>query len=157
MPVDPAALDLGYLALFVGMRVNDLVLDRLHAGGFADARIAHGYVFQHLIEGPRSITELAKLLGVTQQAASKSVADLVARGYLKSTPGGDRRARQIELSERGRACIAFARDARARIERRLVARHGATIARTRALLADLLDELGGGDPVRARRIREPGT
>ena len=39
--------------------------------------------------------ELASLLGVSQQAASKSVAELVELGYLTSTVSADRRAREV--------------------------------------------------------------
>ncbi|MEO7729532.1 MAG: MarR family transcriptional regulator [Kofleriaceae bacterium] len=153
--VDLAALDLGYLALFVGMRVNEVLLDKLHAAGYADARHAHGYVFQHLIDGPRTITELARRLDVSQQAASKSVAELIDLGYLVSEPSPDRRARRISLSKRARACIALSRQVRARLEHKLVAKHRAAFARTRTLLATILVELGGAPAVRARQIRAP--
>ena len=153
--VDLAGLDLGYLALFVGMRVNELLLAKLHAAGYDDARHAHGYIFQHLITGPRTITELAGLLDVSQQAASKQVAELIELGYLASAPSRDRRARQISLSARGHACIALSRQVRAKLEHQLVAKHGAALARTRALLATILDELGGAPAVRARQVRTP--
>jgi DNA-binding transcriptional ArsR family regulator len=153
--VDLAALDLGYLALFVGMRVNEVLLGKLHAAGYADARHAHGYVFQHLIGGPRTITELARLLDVSQQAASKSVAELLELGYLVSEPSRDRRARRISLSARAHACIALSRRVRARLEHKLVARHGVAIARTRAVLASVLIELGGAPAVRARQVSAP--
>jgi DNA-binding MarR family transcriptional regulator len=148
-------LDLGYLAQFVGMRFNELVLERAEAEGYGDLRHAHGYVFQHLIEGPRRITELAERMGVTQQAVSKSVAELVELGYLTSDVGGDRRARQIALSKRGHAAVAQVRKTRARIEARVLAKHGAEVARAKALLAAVLDELGGTEAVRSRRVREP--
>jgi DNA-binding MarR family transcriptional regulator len=149
-----ADLDLGYLALFVGMRMNALVLEALHRGGFAGLREAHGYVFQHLLAGPRTVSDLAELLGVSQQAASKSVAELVSLGFLEDVPSADRRARTVALSAHGRACIARGRDLRAKRERALVARHGDAIDRTRALLAQILEEIGGAEMVRARRVRQ---
>lgn len=154
-PVDPRTLDLGYLALFVGMRINELVLDQLHAAGFEGLRQAHGYVFQHLLVRPLGITELAQLLGVSQQAASKSVAELLALGFLQEASGDDRRVRAITLSERGLACVRKARSLRAAMERRLVRRHGAEVARTRHLLAEILSELGGVSAVRTRTVRAP--
>jgi DNA-binding MarR family transcriptional regulator len=152
---EPASLDLGYLALFVGLRTNALILERLHAAGHPGLRDAHGYLFQHLIAGPRTITELAGCLGVTQQAASKAVAELIATGYLDDRGSDDRRARRIGLSKRGRAAIAKVRALRAAHERRLVGRHGPAIAQARRLLATVLDELGGTDAVRRRAIRAP--
>jgi DNA-binding MarR family transcriptional regulator len=153
--LDLATLDLGYLAQFVGQRINELQLEKLAAGGYGDLRVSHGYVVQHLIGGPRTITELAGLLGVTQQAASKTVAELAELGYVDSAPGEDKRARAITLSPRARAALAVARRFRAGLERRLVARHGAALARAKVLLTTVLEDLGGAPAVRARRIREP--
>jgi DNA-binding MarR family transcriptional regulator len=153
--VEPAGLDLGYLALFVGMRVNELVLEKLHAAGYGDARHAHGFVFQHLIGGSRTITELAGLLDVSQQAASKSVAELIELGYVVAEPAPDRRARRISLGGRGHAVIALARKTRARLEHKLVVQHGPAVARARTLLAAVLDDLGGAAAVRTRQVRAP--
>ena len=78
--VDAPHLDLGYLAFFLGLRVNQLVLEQMHAAGFDNVRESHGYVIQRLIEEERTITELARRMEVTQQAASKFVAELVVLG-----------------------------------------------------------------------------
>ena len=56
-PTLPAGLDLAYLALFLGMRVNQLVLEHLKAAGFKNPRESHGYVIQHLIEKERSLVD----------------------------------------------------------------------------------------------------
>jgi DNA-binding MarR family transcriptional regulator len=93
---------------------------------------------------------------VSQQAASKSVGELVALGYLTSTVSGDRRAREVALSAKGKAAVAQTRKTRARIESKLLAHHGHELARAKRLLAAVLEELGGADAVRARRVREPG-
>lgn len=154
--LEPSALDLGYLGLFVGMRVNELVLERLHAAGFVGLRHAHGYLFQHLIAGPRTVTQLAERLEVSQQAASKAVAELVELGFLEDAPSADRRARAVRLAKRGTASIVKARALRRAIERRIRLRHGAAaVESAKRLLALVLDELGGTEAVRARRIRAP--
>ena len=70
----PAALDLAYLGLFLGLRVNELVMDRMAASGFTNVRESHGFVIQHLIDAERTITELAELMEVTQQAYDDYVA-----------------------------------------------------------------------------------
>ena len=144
-------LDLGYLALFVGQRINELVLEQM--GPYADLRTSHGYVFQHLIEGPRTITELAARLDVSQQAASKSVTELESLGYLTVSLASDRRAKIVALSPRALAAIEHGRSVRAKLEARLAAKF--ELSRTKALLAEILDDLGGGDAVRGRRVREP--
>jgi len=69
--VDLARLDIAYLGFFLGLRVNELVLEKGAAAGFRVMRESHGYVVQHLIESERSITELARRMNVSQQAASK--------------------------------------------------------------------------------------
>lgn len=154
--LDPATLDLGYLALFVGMRMNELVTQALAAAGFAELRQSHGYLFQHLMAGPRTVTELSELMGVTQQAASKAVAELVELGFLEQAPTSDRRARRIALSSRARKAIATTREIRAEREQSLRAVHGAkAIDEGRALLARILEGLGGLEAVRGRRVRSP--
>lgn len=150
------ALDLGYLALFVGQRVNEQVLEDIHAAGFTGLRHAHGYVFQHLLGGPRSISELAGLLEVTQQAASKTVAELESLGYVEKTESEDARVRRVALSERGRAAVEKTRAVRAGLQQRFERQHGArAVAAARRLLAEVLTSLGGAEAVRTRRVRAP--
>lgn len=153
--MDLSQLDLGYLAQFVGMRLNELVLDGLRTAGFAAIRESHGFVFQHLVDGPRTVTDLARRLGVTQQAASKSVAELVRLGFLRDAASDDKRARTVELSPHGAACLAKARALRAALMRRIAKRHGEAAERAHAVLADILEELGGAEAVRTRSVRAP--
>lgn len=148
-------IDLGYLAQFVGMRLNELVLAGLRDAGFADIRESHGFVFQHLVDGPRTVTDLARRLGVTQQATSKTVAELVRLGFLRDAAAADKRARAVELSPHGAACLAKARALRAALMRRIARRHGDAAERARAVLAEILEDLGGAEAVRTRSVRAP--
>src|SRR5215467_10952268 len=118
-PVDPARLDIAYLGFFLGLRVNELVLEKGLAAGFRGMRESHGYLVQHLIESERSITELAQRMNVSQQAVSKSIAELVKHGVVESLPATDRRARRVRLSTRGWNAVRFTRRARQTIEARL--------------------------------------
>ena len=152
---EPQALDIGYLSLFVGLRFNELVLDALLEAGFNGIRHAHGYVFQHLLLGPMAVTELAGHLGVTQQAASKTVAELEGLGYLEDTDSVDARVRRVALSARARAALQKTRSIRAGYQRRLTKKHGAEVARARGLLAAILEDLGGAQAVRTRKVRAP--
>lgn len=156
MAVDPAALDLGYLGSFLGLRIDELVLAELHAAGFAGIRTSHGYVFQHLVEEPRAITELAERMEVTQQAASKVVAELVELGVVELRPGSDRRSKLVALSTSGTACVAKARAARAKIAAKIDRKCGRDVAIAKRVLADALELVGGVPNVRARRVR-PAT
>ena len=150
------ALDLGLLGLFVGQRLNERVLERLHAAGFDGIRMSHGYVVQHLIGGERSVTELGRLMGVTQQAASKVTAELATLGYVEHDRGADARVKRIRLSERGRAMLAQTRKLRRELEDSLtreISPHA--VEQTRCVLAELLRRLGGATTVERRRLREP--
>jgi DNA-binding MarR family transcriptional regulator len=149
-------LDLGHLALFVGQRVNELVMARMKKSGAGSVRQSHGYVIQHLIGKERSITELAARMEVTQQAASKSVAELVELGILEAAEAQDRRAKLIRLTRRGLEMVKLSRKVRAEIDQRLVKVLGKKAhVRVRERLAACLNELGGVQRVRARRVREP--
>lgn len=152
----PSGLDLGYLALFVGLRINELVVRRLASAGFSNVRQSHGYVVQHLIERERTITELARRMEVTQQAASKTVGEMIGLGILEAVPAADRRAKRIRLSERGRKSVMVSRQERLRIEARLRRRIGRPrYVQTKAALLDCLAELGGLPRIQSRKVREP--
>ena len=154
--VQPPGLDLGYLALFLGMRVNQLVIERLSAAGFRNVRESHGYVIQHLIGRERSISELARRMEVSQQAASKSVAELAELGIIELIPASDRRSKNARLSASGWKLIQQTRRIRRRIEARLIRVAGAADhERARAVLATCLGAVGGVARVRTRRIQPP--
>jgi DNA-binding MarR family transcriptional regulator len=151
-----STIDLAYLALFLGLRVNETVRERGAAHGFRAMRDSHGYVIQHLIEADRTITELAARMEVSQQAASKSVADLLRQGILESVAADDRRTRTIRLSKRGWEAVHFGRNTRRRIERRLQRQVGLKRYQdAQNVLLTCLKSLGGISRVRTRRIRPP--
>jgi DNA-binding MarR family transcriptional regulator len=94
---------------------------------------------------------------MTQQGASKAVAELERLGYAERLPDPqDARVRRVTLTPRGHEAVAAARRARAALEDRLRQRFGApALDAARALLADLLDTLGGAAAVRRREVRPP--
>jgi DNA-binding MarR family transcriptional regulator len=154
---DPSGADLSLASLFAGWALADELQRRLAADGLADIRFADGLLFQHLVGGPMTIGALADRLEVTQQAVSKSVADLERRGYVaRSADPDDARARRVALTERGEAAIAGGRRHRAAIEAELAERLGPRrVDSARRLLVDVVDDLGAGAAVRARRVRPP--
>ncbi|MFH8573898.1 MarR family winged helix-turn-helix transcriptional regulator [Streptomyces sp. NPDC017993] len=156
--VAPNDLDTGSLALFVGFASSQLVQEQLAEQGFGDLRFSHGYVFQHLVDDARpTVGELAAKLDMTQQGASKAVVELERLGYVERVADPqDARARRVALTAHGRAAVAAARRARSAVDERLAARFGADrLAEHRALLAQLLDELGGTTDVRRRSVHPP--
>jgi DNA-binding MarR family transcriptional regulator len=152
----PEALDLGHLALFVGLAMNDMVMQAMKRAGFESLRQSHAFVIQHLIGGPRAIGELAQLLGVTQQAVSKFIRELESASYVEAIASEDARVHRVQLSARGRACIKASRASRAQLEQNLSSKYGVTeLAQAKKLLALVLDEFGGSDAVYRRGVRPP--
>lgn len=88
-------------------RIHDGVVAR----GF-EARPAYGFAFARLAPDGATVTDLAAHLGVTKQAASQLVDELVRKGYVERRPHpGDARARLVVLTERGWACTRAAEEA----------------------------------------------
>jgi DNA-binding MarR family transcriptional regulator len=110
-PADPPGFELP-LRLFLGFRV---LIDELHAElareGHPDMRPMHGFVFQAI--GPRGTTaaELGRRLGISKQAAGKTIDSLERLGYLeRGRDTADARRKVVRL--RPKALDALDRSAR---------------------------------------------
>ncbi|MEU2750834.1 MarR family transcriptional regulator [Streptomyces collinus] len=106
------ALSAALLAVAGGLtqRINEGVLAR----GFEGVRPAHGFAFTRLAPDGATVTDLAVHLGVTKQAASQLVDELVRKGYAERRPHPeDARARLVVLTERGWGCTRAAEEAAA--------------------------------------------
>lgn len=150
-------LDLSLAALFAGWALNDEVTRRITARGFTGLRFSHGFLVQRLIESEQPIAALAQALQVTQQAVSKTVAELERLGYVRRRPDPrDARVRLVSLTDRGRAAVEAAREERAAVVGELRERLGPrrVDAATR-LLREVLEVHGAGAAVRGRRVRPP--
>ncbi|MEU6776186.1 MarR family transcriptional regulator [Streptomyces sp. NPDC046759] len=111
---DAMALSAALLAVAgdLTQRINDGVVAR----GFTDLRPAHGFAFARLAPEGATVTDLAVHLGVTKQAASQLVDEIVRKGYADRRPHPrDARARLIVLTERGWACTRAAEEAAAEV------------------------------------------
>ncbi|MEU7790069.1 MarR family transcriptional regulator [Amycolatopsis sp. NPDC049159] len=157
MVVHPSTLDLSLTALFAGWAMTDEVQRRLAGQGFGDLRFNDGVVIQHVLAAPLSITALAERMGVTQQAASKAVADLERRGLLRREPDpADARTKLLHLTEHAVAAVEATRVLRQELQEELVAEYGAgRVEAARALLASVIGRFGGDDAIRGRRVRPP--
>ncbi|MFH8698126.1 MarR family winged helix-turn-helix transcriptional regulator [Streptomyces chartreusis] len=131
---DAMALSAALLAVAgeLTQRINDGVVAR----GFEGVRPAHGFAFARLAPAGATATDLAVHLGVTKQAASQLVDEIVRKGYAERRPHpDDARARLVVLTERGWACTRAAEEAAADAVRGWVDVLGE--AQVRALLGQL--------------------
>ncbi len=90
--------------LFVAARLwNEAAVARVRALGEERLRVAHTAVFPHLdIEGGTRLTELAKRMGVSKQAAGQLVDDLVAMEMVaRVADPSDKRAIRVVYTKRG--------------------------------------------------------
>ncbi|MEV8440339.1 MarR family winged helix-turn-helix transcriptional regulator [Actinosynnema sp. NPDC051121] len=99
---DPPGFELPLL-LFAGFRT---LIDRLHAElarrGHPDVRPVHGFAMQAIGAHGTTAADLGRRLGVSKQAAGKTVDRLAALGYAERVDDpGDARRKLIRLTPRG--------------------------------------------------------
>ena len=91
--------------------------ERLAACGWTDVRPAFGFVLLSLRDRPASMRDLTATLGTTKQAVSKLIDAMVAVGYVdRSIDPGDSRAKQVQLTPRGRELLAAVEQIYAELE-----------------------------------------
>jgi DNA-binding MarR family transcriptional regulator len=137
---------IGYRQLIDGLH------DRLRARGWTDVRPAFGFALLAARDRPTSATELAELMGVSKQAASKLVDAMVSGGYLqRGTDPEDGRQRPVTLTGRGEELLAAVEEVYAELEAGWAKLIGAShVDRMRRDLMNILSDPGDGQlpPVR---------
>jgi len=155
MTVDIRNLDFGTLCYLVGQGFNNEVLDRLKSEGFADVKVSFGYVVQHLLDGDKTVTQLAVRMGVTQQAASKRVREMLDAGVLELAPGKDRRESRVALSSLGHSIVARTRAIREELAKELIVDAStADLRAARELLFLAIGRLQMTQTVQQRSVQE---
>ena len=110
--------DMRLLLQRLASRVEASEADGRGAEGYGKVLLHQAQLLEQVANGSASVTELSDRLGVTPQAVSKVAADLVARGYLLSSPNpDDGRVRMLRLSARGNEFVAAHGKVRANIVR----------------------------------------
>jgi DNA-binding MarR family transcriptional regulator len=108
------AMALSAALLAVAGELTQRIHEGVVARGFEGLRPAHGFAFARLAPDGATVTDLAAHLGVTKQAASQLVDEVVRKGYAERRPHpDDARARLVVLTERGLACTRAAEEAAA--------------------------------------------
>ena len=97
------------LLLFGGFRS---IIDELHAElarrGHPDLRPAHGFALQAIGPGGATATEAGRRLGISKQAAGKTIDRLEELGYVhKDGDAQDRRRKLVRITPRGLEALAM--------------------------------------------------
>jgi DNA-binding MarR family transcriptional regulator len=131
---------------------------RIAAHGFPALRESHGYLIQHLVPGPKTIGQLATLLGMTQQGASKCVTELESAGYVaRRSDERDARVRAVALTDHGWAVVHATRIARRELRDALRSRLGAArYEQFRAALVEVATWSGGLTRLTGRALSPGG-
>lgn len=97
--------------------VQERMLERLHAEGFADFDPAYLIVFQYPGPQGQRPSDLAARLRISKQALNHLLGQLEHRGYLKRrADADDKRSKRITLTRRGARAINVIRTAVAEME-----------------------------------------
>jgi len=134
--------DLALLLLGSYRNLVDEVVRELAKRGYPDARPSHEHAIRAVRAGAVSASELARRLAVSKQAAAKTIAALVERGYVTTeVDPADVRRKIIRITDRGNGLLAEGAaifdEVRARWERRLGA---AELAQLEEQLAQLVGD-----------------
>lgn len=146
--------DLTLLFTALSAACDAAVRKRMADAGHGEVRTVHGYVFQHLLTGPVRVTDLADLLGMTAQGASKVVAEMERVGYAeRHIDPHDSRVRLVEITARGREAVAEGRRARAAVTTELLDTLGPKADDLLDSLNHLSDHTNALQELLARRLR----
>ena len=123
--------------------MSDELIARLAERRHPQVRYPHGNVFQFLDDDGTRVSVLAERARVTKQAIAQLVAHLEEHDYVERVADpGDRRAKLVRATDRGREVFAVARELIAEVDERLSERLGeAKLRRLRALLLELDEAL----------------
>jgi DNA-binding MarR family transcriptional regulator len=131
---------IGYRVLVDGLH------RRLLERGWTDVRVTYGFVLLAARDGGLRGADVAALLGVSKQAASKLVDGMQEAGYVIRQPhANDERAKLIRLTDRGVALLAAVEEIYAELETGWAAVIGTdALEGLRADLTAVLERTHGG-------------
>lgn len=98
-------MPLARLSAMVFRTLIDDLHERLAQRGFRDLSSSYGFVLLEARSRSLGVTDVARLMGISKQAASKLVSAMQRDGFLLAAAADDQRARQVELSARGKRLL----------------------------------------------------
>lgn len=131
---------IGYRVLVDGLH------RRLVERGWTDVRVTYGFVLLAARDGGLCGADVAALLGVSKQAASKLVEGMQAAGYVTRQPHAqDDRVKLIHLTDRGEALLVAVEEIYAELESEWAGLIGPdAVEALRADLTAVLERTHGG-------------
>jgi DNA-binding MarR family transcriptional regulator len=140
------------LLLLAGFRaVIDEAHEELAARGHPELRPAHGFAMQAVGTFGATAADVGRRLGVSKQAAGKTIDRLAELGYVeRSGESADRRRKLVRLTPRGTEALALSADAFEHVRARWAALLGA------GRVAALERDLRAVTPGQAFRLDIPG-
>lgn len=94
--------DLALLLLGAYRRLVDDAVAELAARGHPDVRPVHDFAMRAILGGADNASELARRTAVSKQAAAKTLAILLERGWVtRGTDPQDARRKRLEVTPRG--------------------------------------------------------
>jgi DNA-binding MarR family transcriptional regulator len=111
------AVNFGVLLFIPYRHIENRILQAVKDAGFDDVTLAQARVFQRIAPGGSRLTDLAEQAQMTKQSAAGLVDELERMGYVRRVPDpNDRRARLIQIDERGRKAAQAAQAAHDEIQ-----------------------------------------
>jgi DNA-binding MarR family transcriptional regulator len=143
--------DLALLLLGGYRALVDIATSELASRGYEDFRPIHEFALRAIAGGADSASKLGRRTAVSKQAAAKTIAVLVERGYVVSSPDpDDARRKRLQVTDRGHDVMSEGEAILARARKAWEKQIGsAELAMLEARLAELV---GDG----AIRIDAPG-
>ena len=109
--------NLGLLCFYPSRAMEARLLAELAAAGFDDITPAQGRIAARIGPAGTRLTDLAEQALVTKQTAGHLVDQLERAGYVRRVPDPtDRRARLVQMAERGQDVVALARKVEHEVE-----------------------------------------
>ncbi len=99
--------DLALLLLGGYRSLVDAATSELASRGFEDFKPLHEFALRAIVAGADSASDLGRRTAVSKQAAAKTIAVLVERGYVASSPDPeDARRKRLEVTSLGFSVMA---------------------------------------------------
>lgn len=139
---DESGAPLARLFGLCSAKFSQQLLQALWDAGFTDQRMVYNQVFPFVPPDGIRLTDLAERAGMTKQAMSELVGDLITMGYLQRTPDPtDGRAKLIQFTDRGWASVRTVLQSFSQAEADLTQKLGERrMAELRRTLIEILDD-----------------